>query len=167
MAMSVNGMIAAQDGNEDFLSHEHWKTFGSLVKEFGNFIVGSRTYEAVNSWNENYGFDDFQDVKKIIVSDNSSYELKDGYDLALSPRDAISVLEKAGFEKALVSGGSVLNTSFASENVIDEVILNVEPAVLAKGVPLFQPSEFQLQMELVDSQKLDDGIVQLHYRVVK
>ena len=47
MAMSLNGIIAKEDGNEDFLSHKNWETFSELVNTFGNFVVGRKTHEAV------------------------------------------------------------------------------------------------------------------------
>lgn len=50
MAMSVNGFIATEKGDEDFLSQENWGKFRQLAEEFGNFVVGRKTYEAVKAW---------------------------------------------------------------------------------------------------------------------
>jgi len=51
MAMSVNGCIARKNGDEDFLSHKNWEAFCNLAKECGCFIVGRKTFEAVQKWN--------------------------------------------------------------------------------------------------------------------
>lgn len=167
MAVSVNGMIATEGGGEDFLSDENWKTFASLVEEFGNFIVGSRTYEAVSKWGENYSLDDFPNAKKIVVSDSQKYKLKDGYQLAGSPKHALDLLTDAGFGKGLLAGGSNLNASFASEHLINEIILNIEPVLIGRGIPLLKSTDFQLQLDLIESTKIAGGIAQLHYRVMK
>src|SRR3989344_6251860 len=167
MAISVNGIIAREDGSEDFLSEENWQTFSGLVKEFGNFIVGSRTYEAVKQWDEGYGFDDFPEVQRVVISDSPSYELDAGYTLATSPQDAIRHLQKAGFERALLTGGATNNSSFAKANLIDEVNLNVEPVIVGEGIPLFHPAAFDLPLELVETKPIGAGVVQLRYNVRK
>lgn len=167
MAISVNGIIAREDGSEDFLSEENWQTFSGLVEEFGNFIVGSRTYEAVKKWDEGYGFDDFPEAQRVVISDNQKYELDAGYSLATSPQEAISHLAKAGFERALLTGGAMNNSSFAKENLINEVILNIEPVVIGKGIPLFRPAVFDLPLELVETKPIGAGVVQLRYNVRK
>lgn len=47
MAMSLNGIIARKNGDEDFLSSNNWNSFSELVKTFKNFIIGRKTFEAV------------------------------------------------------------------------------------------------------------------------
>jgi dihydrofolate reductase len=167
MAMSVNGLIARENGSGDFLSDENWQTFSSLVNEFSCFVVGQHTYEAVKQWPEAYSFDDFPDATKIVVSDDPSFQVDEGYFLAKSPQDALEQLDKKGFEKALLTGGAHNNSSFARVGLIDEVILNVEPTAIGKGIPLFAPQEFELRLELLDSKKLRNNILQVHYRVSK
>ena len=110
MAMSLNGYIAEENGNEDFLSHANWKKFCNLAQEYGNFIVGRKTYEAVKKWNEGFGFDDLKGIQKVIISQNPDYELDEDYALATSPKDALAKLQD--FESVLVTGGSTINTAF-------------------------------------------------------
>ncbi len=167
MAISANGLIAQEDGSEDFLSHENWETFASLVAQFGNFIVGSKTYEAVKSWDEPYGLDDFPNADRVIVSDNPNYQLDQGYTLANSPHDALKHLQEKGFKKALLTGGATSNSSFAKAGLIDEIILNIEPIIVGKGIPLFRPENFQLSLELIESKPIAKGILQLRYRTRK
>ncbi|MEK6905606.1 MAG: hypothetical protein AABX24_04350 [Nanoarchaeota archaeon] len=38
MAQTTNGIIARENYYEDFLSHENWKVFLSLVKKIGCFV---------------------------------------------------------------------------------------------------------------------------------
>ena len=49
MAMSVNGMIADESCNEDFLSDVNWKTLIDLSEKYGGFIIGRKTYDAVKN----------------------------------------------------------------------------------------------------------------------
>lgn len=166
MAMSVNGKIARKNGEEDFLSHENWKKFVSLAKEYGNFVIGRKTYKAVKDWNENYNFDDIAGAEKIVISKNSSQTLDKGYTLANSPKDAVEKLLQKGFEKILVTGGAAINSAFAKEKLLDEIILNVEPVFIGQGIPLFSEDEFDIQTELIATEKLGN-ILTLHYKVLK
>ncbi len=168
MAMSLNSIIARNNGDEDFLSHDNWNSFSKLVNVYRNFIVGRKTYETVKKWNENYNFDDFdKDIKKVVVSTNPNYKLKEGYTLATNPKEALKILGNYGFNKALVTGGSGLNSSFAKNNLIDEIILNIEPVIVGKGIPLFSPNNFELDLNLISIKKMPNGILQLHYEVIK
>ena len=167
MAMSLNGIIARKNGDEDFLSHDNWNSLSELVKSFQNFIIGRKTFEAVKKWDEGYNFDDFKDAKKIIVSRNQNYKLDEGYILASNPKEALEILKDNGFNKILITGGSGLNSSFAKENLIDEVILNVESVIIGEGIPLFSSNDFDLNLKLVDVKKLSNDIVRLHYKVTK
>lgn len=164
MAMSLNGYIAEENGSEDFLSHANWEKFCSLAQEYGNFIVGRKTYEAVKSWNEGFGFDDLKGIKKVIISQDNDYKLSDGYILASSPKDALTKLQEC--KSILVTGGSTINTAFMQENLLDELILNIEPALIGKGVPLFAQNDFSKKLNFVSSDE-SNGVVTLHYKVIK
>jgi dihydrofolate reductase len=164
MAISLNGYIAEENGSEDFLSKANWDKFCSLAQEYGNFIVGRKTYEAVKDWDEEFSFDDLVGVKKIIISQDENYKLDEGYTLATSPKDALAKLQ--GFETVLVTGGSSINTAFIKEDLLDEIILNIEPALVGKGIPVFAQGDFYKRLEFVSSEGVE-GIMTVKYRVVR
>src|SRR3989344_9671574 len=165
MATSANGIIATKEGSEDFLSHTNWIQFVKLAKRVGCFIWGRKTYEAVSKWKGDY-LKDLENVKKIVIS-GSNIELKEGFELTHSPKEALEILERNGFKEAIITGGATINSEFAKRDLIDEVILDVNPAILGNGIPVFQPEDFELKLELVDAKKIIDGIVELRYKVKK
>lgn len=164
MVASINGMIADKDGNEDFLSHRNWEEFISASKDIGNFIIGRKTYEAVQSWGEGYSFDNFSDLDRVIVSRQDNFAAH-GYTIANSAESALKALQEKGHKTALVVGGSTINSLFA--NKLDEIRLNIEPIVVGEGIPLFNPADFTLPLELIESVNIGDGITQLRYQVLK
>lgn len=164
MAMSLNGKIAGVDGNEDFLSHKNWETFLDLAKECGCFIVGRKTYEIVQGW-KGYNFNDVEAKLKIIVSNNNDLKLKAPFILAHSPKDAIKKVEEIKIDTVILTGGSTMNSAFIKENLIDEIILNIEPVVLGHGIALFSDSDFEKRLELLETVKLDKDILQVKYKV--
>jgi len=105
-------------------------------------------------------------VKKIIIS-GSNIDLKEGFELAHSPEEALGVFEAAGFKEAIIIGGATVNSEFAKRCLIDEVIFYVNPSVLGNGIPVFRPEDFELKLDLIGVEKIADGIVELQYKVKK
>ncbi|MFH1089446.1 MAG: dihydrofolate reductase [Candidatus Uhrbacteria bacterium] len=164
MAASLNGMIATKNGDENFLSDANWQSFSELVKESGCFIVGRKTYEAVQKWTE-FNFDKLEAKLKIVVSSDQNLKLSSSFLLAGSPKEALEKAVAMNFENIILAGGSTLNSAFMKENLIDEVILNFEPTIIGNGVPLFAESDFEKRLTLVETVKISDGILQVRYLV--
>lgn len=164
MAMSVNGFIAQKNGDEDFLSDRNWKTFSQLAKKFGCFAAGRNTYEKVQKWKE-FNFSNI-DAKKIIVS-SQKFSLQKGFTLAHSPEEAVALAKQLGYKNLLLVGGSNLNQSFIKANLIDEIILNVEPTLIGDGIRLFAKGKFEQQLQIKSIREIAEGIIQLQYIVKK
>ncbi|MDP3734126.1 MAG: dihydrofolate reductase family protein [Nanoarchaeota archaeon] len=164
MAQTINGIIARENYNEDFLSHQNWNIFVTLAEDIGCFIVGKKTYEVVKKW-EKYNFDSLN-AKKIIVSRGKMSKLKNSYIYAHSPKEALDKAFELGFRKVLLAGGGTLNSSFIKAGLVDEIILNIEPFVLGRGIRIFSEEAFENKLQLRNVKKLN-GIVQLHYKVRK
>ncbi len=165
MAISANGIIATSDGSEDFLSHDNWLQFVRLAKKVGCFMWGRKTYEAVIKWEGDY-LSELKDVRKVIIS-NSELAIEEGFSQATSPEEALKTLEGEGFKEAIITGGSITNSYFAKNGLIDEVIFDVNPSILGEGIPVFSPDDFELKMDLISFKKVSNGIVELKYQVKK
>lgn len=59
--------------------------------------------------------------------------------------------------------GAELAASFVALDLIDACRLYVPPVVIGGGKPLFQASEAQLDLRLVESHTFGNGVVLLHY----
>lgn len=166
MAMSLNGMIASKDGNEDFLSETNWKSFGELAKQHGCFIAGRRSYELVQKWPD-YNYSSIDAKLKIIVSKNNDLKLQVPFIRANSPMNAIEIAETQNISSAILVGGSINNSAFITDNLIDEVIINIEPVIIGEGVPIFSEGEFSRSLSFIGSTKIDNDILQVKYKVIK
>jgi dihydrofolate reductase len=166
MAMSLNGIIAKENGSEDFLSDINWITFEKMVKKVKCIIIGRKTYEAVMKWS-NYNYDSINGLNKIIVSKSNNIKLgKDSF-VVSSPKEAIKLANSMGFKEIILTGGSKLNTSFIQEDLIDEIILNIDAVLIGKGIKLFFEEDFEKKLKLESSKKLSENIIQLHYLLNK
>ena len=164
MAMSLNGMTSRPDYREDFLSADNWTSFLQSARDTGALIWGRKTQEKVERWNRTY-FDEMEALAKIVVSTRTNLSLPDGFERAESPGAAVERLANKGLTRATLAGGSILNTAFAKAHLIDEVIVNVEAVIIGKGIPLFEPADFDVQLVLKGSRPVSPRIIQLLYDV--
>ncbi|TSC88012.1 MAG: dihydrofolate reductase-like protein [Microgenomates group bacterium Gr01-1014_7] len=166
VATSLNGIIATEDGSEDFLSHENWLAFVKLAQKIGNNIWGRKTYQTVKNWPKEY-FNSLNSVVKVIISTDESLELLPGFTRVSSPQEAIGYLSSQGFKEALVTGGSTIYSSFLRENLVDEIIVDVNPTILGKGIAAFDFEGSIVRMKPIKVKKLKDGIMEIYYKVLK
>lgn len=165
MAITINGFIAKENDDTSFVSEIEWDNFRNMIKSTGNMIIGSRTYEIMRDGEE---FKNLENIRVLVVSENANFKtIADNHSITKSPKDALAILEKEVFDKALVAGGGTLNASFMAENLIDEIYLDVEPVVFGKGIRLFREDDFEAKLKLLETKKLSDNEIQLHYQVLK
>ena len=144
MAITANGIIAKDDDTADFLTKEESASYVSMVISTGNLIIGRRTYE--------------------VLSMQPDFSVKDtGHLVAHSPQKALAFVAS---DAVVVAGGAMLNAAFLGENLVDEVYLDVEPAFLGKGMPLFSGKDFERRLELLGIKNISKNEIQLHYKVV-
>lgn len=165
MAQTLNGKIARDNYDEDFISDDNWEAFVKLAEKIGCFVVGRKTYENVEKW-KYFNFDNIK-ANKIIVSKNLDFKLNKDWTLANSPKDCLKKAISMRFNKILLSGGGSLNSSFMKLNLIDEIIINVEPYILGEGINIFKEDNFEAKLKLIKTKKLSSGILQLNYLVKK
>ena len=167
MASSINGIIADKKGNEDFLPDLNWKTFLKIAKKCKCIVIGRKTYEAVKNWGEDYDFNNLKGFEKIIVSSDKKFKIPGKILVSKSPDEAIEKARELGCKSLLLTGGAILNSSFMKKNLIDEIILNINPIAIGEGKEIFKSEDFTKKLELIKYSKLSEGIIQLYYRVKK
>lgn len=167
MATSLNGYIADSEGKEDFFIPGMWQGFVDLLKETKSFIYGRKTYEEVLGWGEEYS-KSLAQYHKVVLSKDGHYQVKSGYEVANTPSQAIEIMRKHNLPSTLVTGGATTNTAFIQAGLIDEVIFNIDPTLLGKGVPVCYPADFITKLELISATPWHKHqIVKLRYKVIR
>jgi len=64
-------------------------------------------------------------------------------------------------------GGGEIIASFLDEQAIDEFVISVTPVFIGDGIPLIARRHRHVPLDLVSSERFEDGVVQLHYRMHK
>jgi dihydrofolate reductase len=166
MAISPNGLIARDDGDEDWLPSEGWDDFVEEAKLYDNTVMGRETYEQVTARYEDYDFDSIECKYKIIVTRNSKFTAPTGYVIVHSPEEAIRFLETRGIKDLFLIGGGKLNSEFAKRSLINEIHLILNPYIIGTGRPFLSREEFDLPLQLISHKELSNGRLQVHYLVI-
>jgi dihydrofolate reductase len=166
MAISPNGYIAREDGDEDWLPSEGWDEFLELSKVFNNIVMGRETYEQVTNRYIDYNFNNVECEFKIIVTKNKQFDAPVGYTIVHSPEEAIQFVNSKGMDELFLIGGGKLNSEFIKRRLVNEIRLTITPYIIGKGRSFIGTEDFDLPLELVGHKELSKGRVQLIYKVV-
>jgi dihydrofolate reductase len=161
MAVTADGMIA-RDSSQiiDWTGKEDKKYFVHITRKSGVMIMGSKTFDMIGKA--------LPGRKNIVMTRDKSRKSHDK-DLIFTdkaPGVIIKELHAQGRETAVLIGGTIINTLFLKENLIDEIHVTIVPRFFGKGLPLFNKS-FDTQLELINIEKLGQNHILLKYRVQK
>lgn len=164
MSTTINGFIAKHDDSADFITPAESASYVTTVKNAGALIIGRRTYEILSTQPE---FQEFLKARiKIVAVSHNDVILKDAsHSVTHSPQEALELLKD--FKEVIVAGGGNLDASFLDANLIDEVYLDVEPAIVSEGIPLFSGSQTDKKLKFLGSKKFGENEIQLHYKIIK
>lgn len=159
MAVTADGMIA-RDSMEliDWTGKADKKYFVDMTRQAGVMIMGSKTFDTIGK---------VLPGRKNIVMTRDRTRHSQNTDLIFTdqgPGQIVKDLETQGFKRAALIGGSVVNTVFMNENLIDEIHVTVVPRLFGRGLALFDQS-LDVALELMDTCQLEDGFVLLKYKV--
>lgn len=161
MALTLDGKIA-QSGDHlaDWSEPADKKLFVELTKRAGCLIMGSKTYDTIGK--------PLPGRKNIIITRNTNRQSAppDLIFTSQKPRQILQMLESEGREEVILAGGQVINTLFAKENLIDEIVVTISPLIFGKGLSLFDES-ISMQLELQKSEKIGKNSIVAYYKVLK
>lgn len=165
VACSVDGFIAHKDGSWGGLlsEGEHVADFLESFKWFDVVLMGRKTYEVglkagvtnpyptMKSYVFSRTIKESPDNQVEIVSENAGAVVRE--------------LKNEPGKDIWLCGGASLATALCAENLIDEIILKLNPVLLGAGIPLFSSVVKQTDLELSGSKVYRNGVVLLRYRV--
>jgi dihydrofolate reductase len=160
MAVTADGMIA-RDSSQlvDWTGKADKKYFVEITRKAGVMIMGSKTFDTIGKV--------LPGRKNIVMTRNKTRKSNNENLIftSKSPNEIITDLQAQGFESVALIGGSIINTLFLNENLVDEVHLTMVPRIFGKGLALFD-KPLDKQLALMDVNKLGEDNVLLRYKVV-
>jgi dihydrofolate reductase len=166
IAASVNGFISNSRNVPDWLSAEYGQGFFERCQTAKAVIMGKKTYDILAP--------DHLPVK----ADGATVVLTSHTDIApanptvvftsAGPGDIVAMLEKKGFSEAVIVGGASTMSQFINAGLVNDIFMVVEPILFGgKALPLVENVARDVQLKLVDSKRLNDSTLQLHYQITR
>jgi dihydrofolate reductase len=164
---SADGYIARPDGDLAWLTSRPkpagFYGMGAFMRSIDTKLLGRKTYEM--SLRMGAKFD--SGSRTIVFSRQtppadapSGVEFVNGAIGQFVNR----LREQPGKDIWLMGGGELI-ASCLDEQMIDEFVVNVAPVFIGDGIPLIARRRRHVPLDLLSSERFEDGLVQLRYRV--
>ncbi|MDP4010901.1 MAG: dihydrofolate reductase family protein [Candidatus Roizmanbacteria bacterium] len=164
MAITADGFIAKKDGNSDWVSPVDTINFENAIEDHKCIIVGRKTFDQFQG--------DLYPVKGVtnivMTSDqNIKSDIENVHYFSKPINQIGTFIAQKSHDQALLIGGGTTNASFLRAGLIEEIILSVHPLVFVDGIKLFEGTSMDINLELLSSKTLGEGLIQLKYSVKK
>ncbi len=128
--VSADGFIASTSGEEDFIPESYWKFTLEILKKYDCIILGRKTYEAIQNYEEEFRetFDRLPAIKFVITT-NKNFQVKEGYNLAHTSEEVIQ-----SNMNIVVTSGHILNDYLLSKNLVDKIMYHEVPVPIFNGI---------------------------------
>jgi dihydrofolate reductase len=158
-AITVDGFIGrTSDHFPDWTGKADKKLFVDVTKQMGVMVMGSRTFATIGRA--------LPGRRTIVYTTRPESVTAEGVETTNeTPRTLIARLEEEGAPGLAICGGATVYGMFMAARVVDEVYLTVAPKIFGRGVRLWD-EELDYTLKLIESKKLDDNNILLHYRVL-
>src|SRR2546430_13473868 len=169
IATSADGFIARSDGDLEWLTSrpapEGFYGMNAFMKSIDTKVLGRKTYEV--SLRMGAKFDSKN--RHIVFSPHPPpADAPSGVEFV---NDAIGpfvnrLREQPGKDIWLMGGGEII-ASFLDAQAIDEFVVSVVPVFIGDGIALVRRCHPHVPLDLLSTERFEDGLVLLHYRVHK
>lgn len=166
IASSLDGMIADQDDNLDWLFAYDGMELGDhdynkFLKRIRTVVMGRRTYDFIARQPSDWAYG----AQRVIVVTSRPIENPVAEIEVRSDVDAlVNELRALDDGDVWMLGGGQLQMAFLERGALDEIEIYVMPEMLGGGRQLFPMTGFRTSPTLISAQALDRGCVRLHYR---
>ena len=164
---SADGYIARPDGDLEWLTSlpapPGFYGMNAFMKSVDTMVLGRKTYDMSLRMGARF---DARNPHIVFSRHAAPAEIPSGVRFvndALGP--FVRRLREQPGKNIWLMGGGELIASFLDEQLIDEFVITMVPVFIGEGIPLIARRHRHVPLELRSSERFDNGVVQLHYRV--
>ena len=162
MAVTADGKIA-KDSNHfpNWTSKEDKQFFAKESKKAGVVVMGGKTFDTFLA--------PLKDRLNVVVTIDDGYQdIKGSVKVYYkkTPKFIKNDLEKMGYKKAILGGGALINGLFLKEKLVDEMIIIIAPKLFGKGLGLIEGFDFDYNLKLIETHKINNDSVLLKYKIL-
>lgn len=183
VACSVDGFIAHTDGSHggfaqdsDYFADVFAKfpeTVPSHLRDVMGIHAENRWFDAVLMGRKTYEIglkegvtSPYSHMKQYLFSRSMNESPDESVELVSDNAvEFVTTLKKGPGKGIWLCGGGNLATTLFANNLIDQIILKVNPFLMGAGISLFSGIIQQTALELTNSKIYENGVLFLYYRV--
>jgi len=164
---SADGYIARPDGDLEWLTSrpapKGFYGMDAFMKSIDTKILGRKTYERSLQLGAKF---DARNPTIVFSRHARRANAPSGVEFATEPiADLVNRLrDQPGKDIWLMGGGDII-ASFLDARAIDEFVISMAPVFIGDGIPLIARRHRHVPLQLLSTERFEDGLVQLHYRV--
>lgn len=167
IAMSLDGYIATQDDNIDFLSQVEMENedygYADFTQQIDTVIWGRRTYDKVMTFDGEF----LHTGRKVYVISRSRTGETEHVTYHPDVIELVRQLKSEAGKNIYCDGGAEIIFELLRHQLIDRIIVSIIPHLLGDGIPLFKAGFSEQKITLKRSITYPSGLVQLWYDVRK
>lgn len=166
IAMSLDGYIAGQDGNVDWLSGQEKEaatldTYSPFIAQVDSIVMGWNTYHQIvtelspDRWV-------YEGRTTYVVTHRKLAPSREIIFTAKDPCELVRELKQKPGKNIWICGGAAVVQPLAAADLIDRYTISIIPTLLGSGLRLFGRTERELPLRLVSTLQ-HNGITDLVY----
>src|SRR5712691_7010065 len=143
---------------------------GKFFKSIDTILWGRKTYDMVLRFQKEGkdSPDNYEGIKNYAFSRRPPRKVARGFEFVNEPIKKFAKRLRSQKGKDIwMMGGAGIIASFLDCGAIDEFIIHVIPTFIGEGIPLMAPRHRTVPLKLVSIKKFSDGVVRLHYSVMR
>ena len=176
--VSLDGYLGGENGEMDWITHDD-EIFQYVTDHFQSVdtcLYGRVVYQMMEGYwptvakNPNATKLELQhanwveSIQKIVFSTTlEKVEWKNTRLIKTEVAEEISKLKNQSGKKMMIFGSPRLTHSFLEIGCIDEFLININPVILGKGLPLFKNIQERMNLELLNIRIFKSDVVGLHF----
>ncbi len=181
MHISLDGFCATKDGGLEWISYNSaFEQYAEkIVKSVGTPLYGRNTFELMKYWrtvlndpsatpHEAEHAKWIENIEKIVFSTTLTHEdWNNTKIISENITEEVTKLKEQEGKDLVIFGSPTLATSLMELGLIDEFQFTINPVILGEGKTFLGHVNKKVLLELISSETIGDGVIGVHYRIVK
>ncbi len=176
--ITLNGFTHGLDGDISWHRHgvEENQYAADSMDSGSTLVFGRSTYELMaNYWPTPMAMENDPEVAKGMNASNKLVFTNSLKEVAWENTEIISgnfvdemkKLKSTSDRDLTILGSGSLLTLFASESLVDDIQIMIDPVAIGSGVSIFSGLEKNLELEFVNCRSFSSGVILLSYKSMK
>ena len=167
VATSLDNFICHPDGSIDgFVAEgDHVADYQAHLQQYDTVIMGRSTYTFGYRFGLPPGARAYPHMRHLIFSQSLTLPGSEVEVVATDPLPVVERLKAGDGTPIYLCGGGTFAGYLLQHQLIDELVVKLNPFLMGKGVRLFETQPRPLKLAMVDSKTYHSGVMLLHYRV--